>query len=182
MKARKSTDARKRTATSAGAAQSVWFEVPSEFGPWRGVVTARGLARLTTADLFGPPPADAKRDDRHAAAVEVREYLAGRRREFSVPVDLSAEPPFRRRVLELLTSRVGYGETTSYRGLATLAGKPKAARAVGQAVGKNPVPLVVPCHRVLETNGGLGGFGFGLPMKRALLAMEQTSAAGRRGD
>ena len=102
---------------------------------------------------------------------EVRQYLAGRRRRFTVPVDLSGLPAFQRRVLETLR-RVPYGRTITYGRLASEAGRPRAARAVGQAMAHNPVPLIVPCHRVVASSGGLGGFGGGLALKRRLLALE----------
>jgi O-6-methylguanine DNA methyltransferase len=102
---------------------------------------------------------------------EVGQYLAGRRRRFTVPVDLSGVPAFQRRVLQALR-RVPYGRTITYGQLAARAGRPRAARAVGQAMAHNPVPLIVPCHRVVASGGGLGGFGGGLALKRRLLALE----------
>ena len=111
-------------------------------------------------------------------ARELREYFAGKRTEFTVPVDLSAVPPFTRKVLTALL-RGPHGETTTYGALARRVGKPGAARAVGQAVGSNPVPVIVPCHRVLAANGRLGGFSLGLPVKEALLRLEGISAARR---
>ena len=99
------------------------------------------------------------------------QYLAGRRRRFTVPVDLSGVPAFQRRVLQALR-RVPYGRTITYGQLAARAGRPRAARAVGQAMAHNPVPLIVPCHRVVASGGGLGGFGGGLALKRRLLALE----------
>jgi len=90
-----------------------------------------------------------------------------------VPVDLGAvTSPFRRRVLETLHREVEYGETVSYGELAVMAGRPGAARAVGSAMATNPVPIVVPCHRVLAAGGRIGGYGGGLDVKRSLLAIE----------
>ncbi len=103
---------------------------------------------------------------------QLDEYFEGRRRRFDVPVDLRLAGGFRRIVLELLHERVGFGETRSYAELAALAGSPKASRAVGSAMATNPVPIVVPCHRVLRTGGALGGYGGGLEVKRWLLALE----------
>lgn len=108
---------------------------------------------------------------------EIREYLAGRRRRFTVPADLSAATPFHRKVLAAL-ARVPYGRTVTYGQLAARAGRPRAARAVGQAMANNPVPLIFPCHRVVAAGGGLGGFGGGLDLKRRLLALE--AIRGRR--
>jgi methylated-DNA-[protein]-cysteine S-methyltransferase len=90
-----------------------------------------------------------------------------------VPVDLSSvENDFQRRVLSTLRKRIGPGKTISYGGLAELVGHPGAARAVGTAMARNPVPIVVPCHRVLASNGTLGGYGGGLEMKETLLRLE----------
>jgi methylated-DNA-[protein]-cysteine S-methyltransferase len=110
---------------------------------------------------------------------EIREYLAGRRRAFTVPVDLSGLPPFHEKVLRALC-RVPYGRTVTYGQLAARVARPRAARAVGQVMARNPVPLVVPCHRVVATGGGLGGFGGGLDLKRRLLAIEGAAIV-RRG-
>jgi methylated-DNA-[protein]-cysteine S-methyltransferase len=95
-----------------------------------------------------------------------------------VKVDLSgARTEFNRRVLQKLHDSVSPGETTSYAALAAAAGRPGAARAVGSAMANNPVPIVVPCHRVLASNGGLGGYGGGLSMKRRLLQLEGIRAS-----
>ena len=101
---------------------------------------------------------------------QLREYSAGQRREFDLPVapDL---PPFARAVLARVRA-IPFGQTLSYGEVAAAVGKPRAARAVGQAVGSNPLPLLIPCHRVLAANGGLGGFGGGLAWKRFLLDLE----------
>ena len=103
---------------------------------------------------------------------ELDEYFEGRRHRFDVPVDLRLAAGFRRKVLELLHERVRFGETRSYAELAAIAGSPRAHRAVGSAMATNPVPIVVPCHRVLRTGGALGGYGGGLDVKRYLLALE----------
>jgi len=101
---------------------------------------------------------------------ELTEYLAGRRQTFTVPVDLRAAPAFHRAVYRALR-RVPFGRTVTYAALARRVGRPRAARAVGQAMARNPVPLVVPCHRVVAS-AGPGGFGGGLALKRRLLALE----------
>ena len=101
---------------------------------------------------------------------EILEYLRGRRRAFTVPLDLATVPPFSRRIL-LAARRIPYGATVTYGHLARHALSPRAARAVGQAMARNPVPLLVPCHRVVAS-GGLGGFSGGLVLKRRLLALE----------
>ena len=110
---------------------------------------------------------------------ELTAYFDGTPTPFEVPVDLSAVTPFRRRVLRALM-QVPYGAVQTYGGLAAAVGSPGGARAVGQALGQNPVPVIVPCHRIIGSDGSLTGFGAGLDWKRALLALEQgdrTSAA-----
>jgi len=128
---------------------------------------------------FIPPHAGGFLPDRAASALaaraelEILQYLAGRRRKFTVPVDLSAAPPFHGKVLWAL-ARIPYGQTVTYGELAARVGLVAAAtaRAVGVAAATNPVPLVVPCHRVVASDGGLGGYGGGLDLKRRLLGLE----------
>lgn len=102
---------------------------------------------------------------------QLDEYFAGRRRQFDVPLDRRLSHGYRRAVLEEL-SRVPYGQTVSYKDLAERTGHPKASRAVGTAMATNPIPIVVPCHRVLRTGGALGGYGGGLDTKVWLLRHE----------
>jgi methylated-DNA-[protein]-cysteine S-methyltransferase len=109
------------------------------------------------------------------AREELAEYLAGDRTFFTVPVDLSQVPEFDRAALEI-ASQIPYGEVRSYKWIAEQLGKPDAARAVGGAMAANPVPLIVPCHRVVKTDGGLGGYSFGLIQKEALLNLERGTA------
>jgi methylated-DNA-[protein]-cysteine S-methyltransferase len=104
-------------------------------------------------------------------ATELAEYFGGRRRRFDVPLDWRLTAGFRRTVLDRLRD-IGYGHTASYTGLALLAGSPKAVRAVGTACATNPLPVVVPCHRVLRSDGGLGGYRGGVDAKRTLLTLE----------
>ena len=112
------------------------------------------------------------------AGRELAEYFAGRRQAFEVPLDLSGWPPFTRKILEELC-KVPYGATLTYGELAARAGAPRAARAVGQAMAANPLPIVIPCHRVVAADGRLGGYsgGAGLPTKQWLLAFEQSKCA-----
>ncbi|MBI4572903.1 MAG: methylated-DNA--[protein]-cysteine S-methyltransferase [candidate division NC10 bacterium] len=107
------------------------------------------------------------------ARKELAEYLAGERTFFTVPVDLSRLPDFERTALEV-AAQIPYGEVRSYKWIAERLGKPDAARAVGNAMAGNPVPLIVPCHRVVKTDGGLGGYSFGLARKESLLNLERS--------
>ena len=118
-------------------------------------------------ELFGP------RDDTHAGEVieQLEAYFAGDLKDFDVPLTLHGTD-FQRRVWTEL-QRIPYGETTSYGELAERMGRPTAARAVGLANGKNPISIIVPCHRVIGSTGSLTGYGGGLPRKRYLLSFEQ---------
>jgi O-6-methylguanine DNA methyltransferase len=107
------------------------------------------------------------------ARKELAEYLAGERTFFSVPVDLSRVPEFEQKAL-LVAAQIPYGEVRSYKWIAERLGKPDAARAVGGAMASNPVPLIIPCHRVVKTDGGLGGYSFGLVSKERLLNLERA--------
>jgi methylated-DNA-[protein]-cysteine S-methyltransferase len=102
---------------------------------------------------------------------ELDEYFEGRRTEFDLDVDITRVPDFQNLVLREL-SRVPYGEVTTYGALASRVGKPRAARAVGGAMNRNPIPIVLPCHRVIGQSGSLVGYGGGLDRKRALLRLE----------
>jgi methylated-DNA-[protein]-cysteine S-methyltransferase len=103
---------------------------------------------------------------------ELDEFFAGRRREFEIPLDWSlVKPGFTRSVLEN-TARIPFGQTVSYKQIAGQAGNERASRAAGTALGSNPLPIVVPCHRVLHSGGGLGGYTGGLEIKRELLMIE----------
>jgi methylated-DNA-[protein]-cysteine S-methyltransferase len=99
-------------------------------------------------------------------------YFAGTLHDFALPLDWSLSAGFNRQVLRELLAGVEYGTVVGYGDLAARVGQPGAAQAVGAAMGSNPLPVVVPCHRVVETDGGLGGFGGGLETKRQLLALE----------
>ena len=102
---------------------------------------------------------------------ELDQYFAGRRRRFEVPLDWRLTRGFGRRVLEA-TARIPYGATATYKQVATEAGNARASRAAGNALGSNPIPIIVPCHRILHSGGGLGGYTGGLDKKRLLLAVE----------
>lgn len=160
----------------------------SPFGPLLLAATPRGLvkvslpayepdealeelaARISPRVLEAPARLD-------QALRELDLYFEGRLREFDLPLDWELTGSgFRRRVLEE-TAQIPYGRTSSYSEMAAMAGSPRAFRAAGSALGSNPIPIVVPCHRVLRSGGALGGYGGGLPMKEALLKLE---GAGRR--
>ena len=102
---------------------------------------------------------------------ELDEYFEGRRTEFDLPLDVSRVPEFQRVVLHEL-ALVPYGEVTTYGALAARVGKPRAARAVGGAMNRNPIPIVLPCHRVIGASGSLTGYGGGLDRKEWLLRLE----------
>jgi O-6-methylguanine DNA methyltransferase len=108
------------------------------------------------------------------ARLELTEYLTGQRSFFSVPVDLSGVPEFQRRVLDAAAD-IPFGQLRAYTWVASQVGHPRAARAVGTALGRNPVPFIVPCHRVARHDGSLGGYRFGLGLKARLLALERTT-------
>lgn len=114
--------------------------------------------------LAHPAPLD-------GAARELEEYFAGRRRTFDLVLDLRLAHGFRRRVIEQLPS-IGYGQTASYAEIARRAGSDRAVRAVGSACATNPLPVVLPCHRVLRTDGSLGGYRGGPAAKQQLLQLE----------
>ncbi|MDX3360466.1 methylated-DNA--[protein]-cysteine S-methyltransferase [Streptomyces sp. ME02-6978.2a] len=134
-------------------------------------VRGRALARLS-ARLGAEPRQDADAPPLAEARSQVEEYFAGRRRDFTLPLDWSLISGFPREVLRALASDVPYGTVVGYGDLARRVGRPGGAQAVGLAMGANPLPVVVPCHRVVESDGGLGGFGGGLETKRTLLALE----------
>ena len=158
------------------------FESP--IGTLRVASTAEGLAYLGLPRAGGPGFAgwleralpEARREEAFApnreAIRQVLEYLEGKRTEFDVPLDLRGTP-FQRDVWNALRE-IPYGATRSYAEVAARVGNPDAVRAVGAANGANPVALVVPCHRVIQSGGKLGGYGGGLDLKRRLLAMEQS--------
>jgi methylated-DNA-[protein]-cysteine S-methyltransferase len=129
----------------------------------------RALQRLV--DVYGPGILP---DARAIAPVarELDEYFAGKRRRFDIDVDLSGLTPFQRRILSA-TARVPFGELATYGAVAARAGNPAAARAAGGALGANPIPIVVPCHRIVASDGTLGGYMSGLARKRKLLEHER---------
>ena len=114
------------------------------------------------------------------AQVQLMAFLANQRRELDFPLDLSRGTPFQRRVWRAIL-RIPYGRVRSYRWVADRVGGSHYARAVGNALGANPVPIIVPCHRIVTSDGSLGGFTGGLPVKRKLLQLEGTLAQLKMG-
>ena len=143
------------------------------------MLTADDDGALTAVHLPNrhPDPAGWERDDEHLADArrQLTEYFAGERTAFDLPLR-PAGAPFQLRVWEALL-RIPYGETASYGELARELGHPTAARAVGAANGRNPIAIVVPCHRVIGSDGSLTGYAGGLECKRALLDLEVGRAA-----
>ncbi len=109
-----------------------------------------------------------------AVLTQLKKYLKGKPRRFNCRLDLRGTS-FEKKVWSEL-AKIPYGQTRSYKEIAEAVGHPKAFRAVGNANGKNPIPLIVPCHRVIESNGGLGGYGHGLKVKKQLLDFEKAHA------
>ncbi|WP_018025134.1 methylated-DNA--[protein]-cysteine S-methyltransferase [Corynebacterium ulceribovis] len=105
------------------------------------------------------------------AAGQLVQYFSGQRRVFTVPLDMPDMPPFQSRALAAM-QRIGYGDTATYAQLAAEAGNPKAARAAGSACANNPIPIIIPCHRVVPTSGGTGNYGGGAQLKERLLHFE----------
>ena len=166
----------------------VWSEslADAALGTLRVWATAAGIRRID----FGSGPAEIVGDEvlsdgappQHLldALTQLREYLARRLRTFELPLDLSAGTPFQRKVYDRLV-QIPYGHVATYGEVARdIGAEPNTARAVGQAVGANPIAIVVPCHRVVAADGKLVGFGGGLPRKAALLRLEGLEVDGTR--
>ncbi len=177
-------DRRFRDAAAAAGLLDVSYDVTeSPVGPLFVALTDRGLCRIS----YDPEPERlaeqlartfGTRVLRAPKAVdpvfrELDEYFDGRRQSFDLPVDLRGRAGFSRAVLEKL-ARVPFGEVTTYGALAAQAGRPRAARAVGTIMNRNPIPIVLPCHRVIGASGDLVGYGGGLDRKRQLLDLESA--------
>ena len=172
-------------ADQAGILDVAYRTIDTPVGPLLLAATERGLVRVAyaredhdrvldqLADRVSPRVlrAPARLE---AAARELEEYFAGRRSLFDIPLDFQLSHGFRRTVLSHLPE-IGYGTTASYAAVAAAAGNPKAVRAVGTACATNPLPVVVPCHRVVHSDGRVGGYVGGTDAKKALLALEATA-------
>ena len=175
-------NALRERAAEEGLLDVAYTTADSPFGTLLLARTKRGLVRVglpnqdadqllaDLADRVSPRVLEAP-----AELDEVRReldlYFDGKLDHFSLPLDWRLSGGFRQRVLRAI-DRIPYGQTRSYTEMARKAGNERAVRAAGSACGSNPIPLVVPCHRVLRTGGALGGYGGGLPMKQALLELE----------
>ena len=174
-------------AAAAGLLDVAYATLDSPVGPILLAITPRGLVRLAYLDGEGE---DSVLEDlavrvspRVLAAPrrldeprrELDQYFAGRRHAFELALDWQLAHGFARRVLQA-TARIPYGSVSSYKLIATDAGSPRAFRAAGNALGTNPLPIIVPCHRVLHSGGGLGGYTGGLERKRVLLTVEGVLA------
>jgi methylated-DNA-[protein]-cysteine S-methyltransferase len=170
-----------------GLLDVAYATVDSPLGPLVVAATPRGLVRLAytgsrdegevVEDLAGKLSprileAPERLDD---VRRELDEYFEGRRVDFEVPIDWSLTRGFTGKVLRQ-TARIGYGKTSTYAEVAGRAGSPRAVRAAGNALGSNPIPVVVPCHRVLRTGGALGGYTGGVERKEFLLRLEGVLA------
>jgi methylated-DNA-[protein]-cysteine S-methyltransferase len=177
-------DTRFRDAAAASGLLDVSYDMAdTPVGRLFVAVSERGLCRISydsdadrnveqLARAFGarilrsPRPVDPVKR-------ELDEYFEGRRRDFALPVDLRVQSEFTRTVLEQL-ALVPYGEVTTYGALAARSGRPRAARGVGTIMNRNPIPIVLPCHRVVGSTGSLVGYGGGLDRKRLLLDLEHA--------
>lgn len=172
----------KAQAAEEGLLDVAYTSADSPFGPLLLASTKRGLVRVglpnqnpdellvDLAERVSPRVLEAPAELDEARR-ELDLYFAGKLDHFDLPLDWRLSSGFRQRVLRAI-DRIPYGQTRSYTEMARKAGNERAVRAAGTACGSNPIPLVVPCHRVLRTSGALGGYGGGLPMKQALLELE----------
>jgi methylated-DNA-[protein]-cysteine S-methyltransferase len=170
-------------AEAAGLLDVAYARLETPVGVVLLAATERGLVRLAYLDEGAADAVLAQLADAVSPRVlasprrldeprrELEEYFAGRRRDFELPLDWRLSHGFSRRVLRA-TARIPFGRVSSYGEIAAAAGSPRGYRATGNALGANPLPIVVPCHRVLRTGGGLGGYTGGVERKRTLLAIE----------
>ena len=173
-------------AAAAGLLDVAYATLDSPVGKLLLASTPRGLVRIAYIDAFDEDTVLASLASAISPRViaapldeprrELDEYLAGARRRFDIALDWQLIRGFGRRVLEA-TARVPYGSVSTYKRVAAEAGNERASRAAGNALGANPLPIVVPCHRILHSGGGLGGYTGGLERKQTLLALERGQAA-----
>ncbi|MBS1879186.1 MAG: methylated-DNA--[protein]-cysteine S-methyltransferase [Actinobacteria bacterium] len=185
-KTARAIDRFREAAAAEGLLDVAYASADSPFGPLLLAATPRGLVRIglpnqdsealleELAAKVSPRVLEAPAQLDQARR-ELDRYFAGGLRQFELPLDWSLSHGFRLRVLEGIAT-IPYGETRTYTEVATGAGNPRAVRAAGSACGSNPIPLVVPCHRVLRQSGALGGYAGGLEMKESLLELEAERA------
>lgn len=176
-------------ASTAGLLDVAYATLDSPVGQLLVATTGRGVVRVAYVDgideeavlaglaarisprvLAAPRKLDGPRR-------ELDEYFAGRRRQFELGLDWRLTQGFGRRVLKA-TARIPYGAVSTYKRVASAAGSPRGSRAAGNALGSNPLPIIVPCHRVLHSDGGLGGYTGGVERKQVLLGVEGALGAG----
>jgi methylated-DNA-[protein]-cysteine S-methyltransferase len=154
-----------------------WTTYESPIGPLTLAGSADGLARIDFPGHGGPFHPERRVPEQFAVAIEqLEQYFAGDRRQFDLPLDLGGTA-FQRAVWDQLMA-IPYGETRAYGALAATLGRPDRARAVGAAVGRTPVPIIVPCHRAVGAGGSLTGYRGGLERKRTLLELEGAAVVG----
>jgi methylated-DNA-[protein]-cysteine S-methyltransferase len=170
-------------AAGDGLVDVAYTTVDSPVGSVLVAATHRGLVRIAFGDFFEAGNVIEELSERISPRVlevpsffdgvrrELDEYFQGRRTKFDLPLDWQLTRGFTRKVLKR-TAQIPYGDVSTYTKVATAAGSPRAYRAAGNALGSNPIPIVVPCHRVLHSGGGLGGYGGGLDKKEFLLRLE----------
>ena len=186
------TDARERLLSRAkreGLTTVGYDLLPSPFGPLWVAISPRGVATIHYGEE--PTPSELRRlvrvygpgivpDHKASSALarELDQYFNGKRHEFDIAYDLSGLTPFQTRVLNT-TAKIPFGSVSTYGAIAKRAGNAKASRAAGGALNQNPIPIVVPCHRVVGSTGALVGYAGGLDVKRRLLAIEDANAPRR---
>ena len=170
-------------AESDGLLDVAYTTLETPVGDLLVAATRRGVVRISYLDWFDRDATLATLAERVSPRViesparldglrrELDEYFEGRRREFEVPLDRALLGPFARKVLGR-TAKIPYGQVSTYSEVAAAAGSPRASRAAGNALARNPIPIVIPCHRVLRSGGGMGGYAGGLDRKARLLALE----------
>lgn len=137
----------------------------------------QGIQRIHFPGDFSPEKGEHKKTNFKIQHIlsdtvnQLQEYFSGKRKTFNLPMELKGLPPYHAETLKEV-SKVSYGETASYGEIANRTGNPGAARAVGNANARNPIPIIIPCHRIIAANGGLGGYGGRLDRKEFLLRLE----------
>ena len=179
-------------ATHEGLVDVAYTTVDSPVGTVLVAATHRGLVRIAFGDYLDTGQVIEELSERISPRVlevpayfdgvrrELDEYFDGRRTSFDLPLDWQLTRGFNRQVLRR-TAQIPYGEVSTYQRVAAAAGSPRAYRAAGNALGANPIPIVVPCHRVLHSGGGLGGYGGGIERKQFLLQLEGSLPEQRVG-